>query len=132
MQLALEGFLPGSYLHLFPLGMAAGEHSSCCPGHIFPRLPLGWWVNALSSSCSAVLFPQCGMGFPRGACIFAFGAVEQGPAWISGLQPGLQGFHSPVPSIRAATVACLSPPLSTTFSLGCYSGLLRAEGALFL
>lgn len=74
------------------------------------------------------------MGFPRGACIFAFGAVEQGPAWISGLQPGLQDFHSPVPSIRAATVAYLSvpPPLSTTFSLGCYSGLLRAEGALFL
>lgn len=26
----------------------------------------------------------------------------------------------------------VSSPLSTTFSLGCYSGLLRAEGALFL
>lgn len=131
MQLGLEGFLPGSYLLLFPLGTPAGEHSSCCPGHIFPRLPLGWWVNALSSSCSAVLFLQCRMGFPRGTCIFALGGMEQGPAWISGLQPGLQGFHSPVPSVRAPTVACLFP-ISPAFSLGCYSGLLRAEGALFL
>lgn len=39
------------------------------------------------------------MGFPRGLCISAVGAVEQSPLWISGLQPDVQGFHSSVPRV---------------------------------
>lgn len=83
------------------------------------------------SSGAAVLFPLCEMGFPRGLCIFAVGAVEQGPAWNPGRRPGLPGFHSPVPSVSAATVVWLSP-WCATLSLGCHSGLLTMMACSYL
>jgi hypothetical protein len=104
VQLGLEADF---YLHLFPLRMSAGEHTRCCPEHFFPRLPPGSWVSAPPFSSSALPSLQSGVSFPRGLWSFAVGAVEHGPAWISGLQPARQGFHSSVPRVRAASMACL-------------------------